>query len=315
MDNDNYTFTVFTPAYKCEKTIHRVFESLENQTFKDFEWIIVDDASPDNFQSVLKNLLASSNINFKILVHDENKGKHFAWNLALKYAKGKFFVPADADDSFIPETLEIFLSFWNQIPKNQQNEFSGVNVLCKDPYTNKIIGNKYPNAPLVSNNLELGYRYKINGEKWGMIRTDILRKYPFPEFKSNRGAYVESYIWFSIANAGYKVICHNIALRNYYMDDSNSIIQKAIVNPKKSSKTMFHYLSWHINNNFIYMIRTGNYKLILKNLLNLFRNGWLENNSSISIIKILKDNRLRLILIPFVPFFYIVYLITYSKFK
>ncbi len=315
MDSYKYTFTIFTPAYKCEKTIHRVLESLKSQSFKDFEWIIVDDASPDNLQCVLKELIKEIDIDVTVLRHKVNRGKHIAWNLALEHAKGKFFIPADADDSFVPETLEVFLKLWNDIPEKERNEFSGINVLCKDPYTNEIVGNNYPKDPLISNNLELKYEYKIEGEKWGMIRTDVLRMFPFPDLDSNRGSYILSYAWFSIAKSGLKVICYNIPLRNYYTDDSASIIQKAKANPKKSSKTLFHYLTWHINTNFYYILSTGNFKLVLKDMLNLFRNGWLEDNSSFSILKKLKATWLKIIILPLVPVFYLIYLTTYNIYK
>ena len=42
-----YTFTVFTPTYNRAHTLHRVYESLNAQTFRDFEWLIVDDGSND----------------------------------------------------------------------------------------------------------------------------------------------------------------------------------------------------------------------------------------------------------------------------
>ncbi len=315
MHQYKYTFTIFTPAFKCEKTIHRVYESVINQTIKDFEWIIVDDASPDDLQNTLSDLLHNTDLNVTVLKHDKNKGKHIAWNLALEHAKGKFFLPADADDSFLPETLETFLRLWNEIPEGERNSYSGINVLCMDPYTKEIVGNKFPQDPLISNNLELKYKHKIIGEKWGVIRTKILKKYPFPDLKSSRGSYILSYVWFSIANEGYKVACHNVALRNYYTNDSTSIIQKSKKNPALSSKTLYHYLTWHLNSNYKYILKTGNIKLFLKDVLNMFRNGWLEKNSSISIYNKILEFKLKLIVMPFIPFFYVVYLLTYYKYR
>lgn len=42
-------FTLFTPSYNCEITIQRVFESVAKQTFRDFEWIIINDGSKDAY--------------------------------------------------------------------------------------------------------------------------------------------------------------------------------------------------------------------------------------------------------------------------
>ncbi len=46
----NYKFTIFTPCYNGAETIHRVFESVAKQTYKNYEWIIVYDGSTDNSQ-------------------------------------------------------------------------------------------------------------------------------------------------------------------------------------------------------------------------------------------------------------------------
>lgn len=56
----DYKFTVFTPCYNGEKTIHRVFESMNAQTYTNWEWIIINDGSTDNSDSVIKELISES---------------------------------------------------------------------------------------------------------------------------------------------------------------------------------------------------------------------------------------------------------------
>lgn len=56
----DYKFTVFTPCYNGEKTIHRVFESMNAQTYTNWEWIIINDGSTDNSDCVIKELIAES---------------------------------------------------------------------------------------------------------------------------------------------------------------------------------------------------------------------------------------------------------------
>lgn len=50
----NYTFTVFTPTFNRAASIHRVYESLKSQTFRDFEWLIVDDGSEDDTADLVR---------------------------------------------------------------------------------------------------------------------------------------------------------------------------------------------------------------------------------------------------------------------
>ncbi len=109
-------FTIFTPCYNGEKTIQRVFSSIELQTIKDFEWIIINDGSTDNSEIVIKDLISCSFIKDKILfISQDNKGKHISWNNAVKLAKGEWFLPCDCDDSFLPNTLEFFLSKLSEV--------------------------------------------------------------------------------------------------------------------------------------------------------------------------------------------------------
>ena len=97
-----YKFTIFTPLYNGAKTIHRVVESLDNSIYRNFEWIVVNDGSSDNSIDVLNKLIKDKNWNITIINHQENKGKHNAWNEAAKIAKGEIFVNLDCDDAFIP---------------------------------------------------------------------------------------------------------------------------------------------------------------------------------------------------------------------
>lgn len=56
----DYKFTVFTPCYNGEKTINRVFESMNAQTYTNWEWIIINDGSTDDSDNVIKKLIAES---------------------------------------------------------------------------------------------------------------------------------------------------------------------------------------------------------------------------------------------------------------
>jgi len=142
-------FTIFTPIYNGRHTIHRVWNSIQSQSYRDFEWIIVDDGSADNVYELLEEYKNRASFNVNIIMQ-KNMGKHFAWNKAVQAAQGELFVPADADDEFVPETLEIFNNTWENI--EDKRFFSGINVLCKDPYTGFVVGDEFPVDGMISNN-------------------------------------------------------------------------------------------------------------------------------------------------------------------
>lgn len=213
---NNYTFTVFTPTFNRAHTLFRVYESLRNQTYKDFEWLIVDDGSDDNTYELVKNWKEEADFPIHYF-WQENRGKHIAFNKGVKEAKGEFFLPLDSDDACVPEALERFKYYWDSIPKDKKNYYTGVCALCKDQYGN-LIGNPFPYNPTDSDSLEIYYKFKIRGEKWGFNRTEILKCFPFPE-DENMKFILEGFIWYKIAKF-YKTRFVNEILRIYYIQDS-----------------------------------------------------------------------------------------------
>lgn len=101
-------FTVFTPVFNGEKHIHRVFESISKQLYKNFEWIIINDGSTDNTSVLIKAFIEQHPEIKIIFLEQANSGKHISWNKAVRLANGILFIPADADDYFFPETLSFF---------------------------------------------------------------------------------------------------------------------------------------------------------------------------------------------------------------
>ncbi|MDZ7634115.1 MAG: glycosyltransferase family A protein [Bacteroidales bacterium] len=173
-------FTVFTPVFNGEQHIHRVFKSITEQHFRDFEWIIINDGSTDNTATLVKSFLAEHPEIDAVYQEQPNAGKHISWNKAVELARGKLFVPADADDYFFPETLSYFFEKWNNLTPGDQTALSGINVLCLDNDSETVVGDSYPVDGMRTNNVQL--EFGINsGEKWGCVRTDLLKSRPFQE--------------------------------------------------------------------------------------------------------------------------------------
>lgn len=214
--NYKYTFTIFTPCYNAEYFIHRVIKSLEIQTFRDFEWFVIDDASTDNTYDLLVSYKLVSDFPIRIIKNETNQMLMSNFNLATSLANGRFFLPLNHDDEMVANALETFLEVWNTIPCTDTCYFSGVGCSCTNQFGN-FIGTKYPNTPLISNDLEVEMKLNIKGEKWGFIRTDVMKEFPFPtEYK-----YVsENIIWWKIG-LKYKKIYINDVLRIFYTNQSS----------------------------------------------------------------------------------------------
>lgn len=190
-----YTFTVFTPTYNRAYALRRVFESLEAQTFTDFEWLIVDDGSVDSTAAMVEafRLRASFPIRY---FFQENCGKHVAMNRAVKEAAGRFFATLDSDDACVPEALERLLFHWNAIPEDQRKRFSAVTALCMNP-DGRVVGEAFPVTPLDVSPVELRYKLKVRGDKWGFQTTEVMRQFPFPVPQGEKFV-TEALVWNAI---------------------------------------------------------------------------------------------------------------------
>jgi glycosyltransferase involved in cell wall biosynthesis len=190
-----FTYTVFTPSYNRAHLLPRVYESLAKQTFRDFEWLIVDDGSKDNTADVVKELTAKASFPVRYVVKP-NGGKPTAVNRGAQEARGRLIAILDSDDWYKPQALERFFHHWNSIPKEQQAGFVGVTGLCCFPAGDRL-GTYFPQDVFDSDAIDVRYKYKVTGEKSGILRADILRQYPYPE---DLGKYVsESLVWNRIA--------------------------------------------------------------------------------------------------------------------
>ena len=105
--------SVILPIYKVERYIQRCLESLLDQTFRDFELILVDDASPDGSLEMARKTLAGGRMmpkgGVRVLTHDRNRGLAGARNTGLDAAKGTYVYFMDSDDHIEPELLERML--------------------------------------------------------------------------------------------------------------------------------------------------------------------------------------------------------------
>jgi glycosyltransferase involved in cell wall biosynthesis len=243
---DSPIFTVFTPTYNRAHTLPRVYQSLKEQTFRSFEWLIVDDGSTDGTYELISRW-QRENTDFLIRYSwQQNKGKHVAFNRAVQESRAEFFLPLDSDDACVPEALERFKFHWDSISIEQRKLFTGVCALCCDQ-NGKIVGDYFPFNPTDSNSLEIHYRYKVKGEKWGFQRSEVLRQYPFPEVKGAR--YVpEGVVWSTIAKS-YKIRFVNEALRIYFIQNalSSDQITHSLSHPYRNPIGGAYYYAFQLN--------------------------------------------------------------------
>jgi glycosyltransferase involved in cell wall biosynthesis len=245
-------FTIFTPTYNRAHTLHRCFESLSAQTLRDFEWIVVDDGSTDRTEQLVAGWIETADFPLRYLRQD-HCGKHFAHNLALAAAQGKFFTCLDSDDGLTPNALEKLARAWETIPEDLRPGFCGVDGLCCDQH-GRVVGDTYPVDPFDVDLRQRKYIYHSRGEKWGVVLTDIARRYPFPNVA--RGKYLpEGIVWLDMAKT-YKNRAVNEIVRVYYIDEGEPGVTVALKRRLAAhAEGNWHYYVWLLNNDLEYFFR------------------------------------------------------------
>ena len=230
--------TVFTPTYNRENTLDRVYNSLINQTYKDFDWIVVDDGSTDNTKELIETYKKQKKITI-IYKYQENSGKHVAINRALEMTKSELFIIADSDDSFVNNAIEILVNTWDSIENKEQ--YKGVICKCFYADNNEPIGCKFPKYVFDSNDEEAFFKYKFRFEKWMLFSTEVFKKYKFPEYKGLK-FFPETIIWQKMGR-NYKTRYIDEPLRAYYRDQDNSVTKKSYNRYKENVHYWLHFIN------------------------------------------------------------------------
>ena len=206
--------TVFTPTYNRAYIIDNLYRSLQHQTFLDFEWLIVDDGSTDDSETVIRRWQAKNNT-FQIRYYKkENGGKCSAINMGLELAQGELFFTVDSDDYLTDDALEKVVSWEASLPKNQK--FCGVagNLgTTKDTTSNRIF-----NLPFFEGSALDRYKM-VDGERAMVFYTEIHKQYLYPLFKGETFM-TEAVTWNRMAADGYKIRFYNDIIWVYeYKED------------------------------------------------------------------------------------------------
>ena len=102
--------SIITPSYNCAKYIGETIESIQAQTFTNWELLITDDCSSDDSREVIQSY-ANKDQRIKLLVLETNSGAGVARNNSIKAAKGRYIAFCDSDDRWYPDKLEKQLKF------------------------------------------------------------------------------------------------------------------------------------------------------------------------------------------------------------
>ncbi len=236
-----YSFTVFTPTYNRSWALHRAYESLMAQTYHDFEWLIIDDGSTDNTHELVAAWRKVSPFPIRYFYYT-NQGKYVTYNIATNKAQGRLFVCLDSDDRCVPESLERFKYHWDQLSALEQSQLAGIECSSQDP-VGRPVGTPYPASPMVASYAAMRQQYRVIGEKWSALRTEVMREFPFPEFPDAIVKYVPLDVVWSRLSEKYPIWHVEEPLRIYYVHNG---AQDQLTNQTRQSLVAKHPLGFSV---------------------------------------------------------------------
>ena len=208
----NELLTIITPVYNRANLITHLYESLKEQKKKNFLWLIVDDGSIDEIETVVDKLIKTSDFPIEFY-RKENGGKHTALNLAFAKMNTELVLIVDSDDVLIPQATEIIEDTW----LNRTDLDAAGCVFLKGYDGQHCIGYSELEDG-VYDMIKAMFSHHIDGDKAEVFRGDILKQYRFPEFE-NEHFMGESYIWSQIYLKYPMMYCNKIIYLCEYLED------------------------------------------------------------------------------------------------
>lgn len=242
--------SILTPTYNRGKLLLPLYDSLKNLTFKDFEWLIVDDGSEDDTEQYALSWIAHNieNAEFPIrYIKKSNGGKHTAINRGVREANGELILILDSDDTLPADSLATIAQYYEQC--KGYKDCAGVCGLMAH-HDGQLIGTGFPKDPMYESALQFRYAEKgnVTGDLLEVYKTSVMREFPFPEIENEKFC-PESLVWNRIANK-YKLFCFNKVI--YYRDYlegglTSKIVRIRMNSPIASTMTYAEMLDYNIS--------------------------------------------------------------------
>lgn len=169
--------TIFTPTYNRAYILPQLYNSLKNQSNQGFEWIVVDDGSGDETESLVSKWIGEEIINIRY-IKQCNAGKMKAHNVGVEAAQTELFLCVDSDDWLLPDSVKIILNRWEELSETEKESTAGfVAYRGKNPV--EVIGNCFPDG-IRQSSLSGLYANGFRGDTTIIFKTELIKQHPFP---------------------------------------------------------------------------------------------------------------------------------------
>ena len=199
--------TVLTPTFNRGRRLQSLWDSLQKQTVKDFEWLVVDDGSTDGTKDLITHLQEKSNFPIRY-IYKNNGGKHTALNVGIQTICSELIFIVDSDDCVTDDAVESILKIHKKY--RSQNNICGYAFLRAFP-DGKVNGKKFDVDEKIGSYIDV----RVNGDDTGadkaeVFKTHCLKEFPFPEYP-NEKFLGEDLVWVRMART-YEMVHINKAI-------------------------------------------------------------------------------------------------------
>ena len=208
------TVTVLTPTFN-RGGLQSLWDSLQKQTVKDFEWLVVDDGSTDGTKNLITQLQEKSDFPIRY-IYKSNGGKHTALNVGIQTICSELTFIVDSDDCVTDDAVESILKIHKKY--RSQNNICGYAFLRAFP-DGKVNGKKFDVDEKIGSYIDV----RVNGNDTGadkaeVFKTHCLKEFPFPEYP-NEKFLGEDLVWVRMARK-YEMVHINKAIYvGNYLED------------------------------------------------------------------------------------------------
>lgn len=207
--------TVLTPTFNRGGRLQSLLDSLQKQTVKDFEWLVVDDGSTDGTKDLITQLQEKSDFPIRY-IYKNNGGKHTALNVGIQTICSELIFIVDSDDCVTDDAVESILKIHKKY--RSQNNICGYAFLRAFP-DGKVNGKKFDVDEKIGSYIDV----RVNGDDTGadkaeVFKTHCLKEFPFPEYP-NEKFLGEDLVWVRMARK-YEMVHINKAIYvGNYLED------------------------------------------------------------------------------------------------
>jgi glycosyltransferase involved in cell wall biosynthesis len=253
-------FSIITPCYNSSQTLWNTYESLCAQECRDFEWILVDDASNDDGKTrgLIEYIQAKAKFSIKALYLTEN---YFGSKSVFKgssIATGKYVAILDHDDLLKSDALSKVKKYISEYQFSER--FAGVCGRCVNE-SGLMIGEKFKDDILLTCESNIRFKHRMVSELFQFTKKEIIEEY----FSEMKPGYTNGYVWARLSNK-FNYLYVNDILRIYdtslptsYSNTRSQLVKFPAAKAEALKKTISSYRSYLIYNPFYSLRLLGSY--------------------------------------------------------